>query len=482
MPRRIKAVRHFLTKGALSVELPNHLNAYANAAAHKENIVREGAARFTVITPCLFRLEYSVSGQFEDRTTQLVLCRNLGSVEYTVKRENGWLILDSGELELRYHDSPLGFDRNTLQILVRSTGKKWYYSYFDKTNLKGTARTLDGANGAVPLEEGLMSRVGFAVVDDRQSLPIAEDGIPEPRRAGDQDHDLYFFGYGTDYRRCLKDYFRLAGSMPMLPRFAFGNWWSRYWEYTDESLLSLMDECRDRKLPFTVCIVDMDWHVVDNPYHLGWTGYSFNHKLFPDHKQFLNRLHLRKLYTALNLHPSEGVAPHEDMYEAFCRAVGADPSLKGIIPFDITNKEFIRAYFEILHQPYEADGVDFWWIDWQQGNKTRIDGLDPLWMLNHLHFLDAGRDPNRRPFFFSRWCGLGGHRYQIGFSGDAMVTWDMLNFEPYFTATATNVGNFFWSHDIGGHYSGVHDPELYVRWVQFGVFSPILRLHSCKNP
>jgi alpha-glucosidase (family GH31 glycosyl hydrolase) len=62
------------------------------------------------------------------------------------------------------------------------------------------------------------------------------------------------------------------------------------------------------------------------------------------------------------------------------------------------------------------------------------------------------------------------------------VSWESLAFQPYFTATASNVAYGWWSHDIGGHMQGSEDGELYARWVQFGVFSPILRLHSTNNP
>src|SRR5690606_29482521 len=86
-----------------------------------------------------------------------------------------------------------------------------------------------------------------------------------------------------------------------------------------------------------------------------------------------------------------------------------------------------------------------------------------------------------RTFIFSRWGGLGNHRYPIGFSGDTHVTWRSLAYQPYFTATAANVGYGWWSHDIGGHTFGIEEPELYLRWVQYGVFSPIFRLHSTKN-
>ena len=83
---------------------------------------------------------------------------------------------------------------------------------------------------------------------------------------------------------------------------------------------------------------------------------------------------------------------------------------------------------------------------------------------------------------FHRWGGLGNHRYQIGFSGDAHSNFPTLAFQPYFTATASNVGYGYWSHDVGGHYQdGKTDPELFLRWIQYSVFSPIVRTHSSKN-
>ena len=121
------------------------------------------------------------------------------------------------------------------------------------------------------------------------------------------------------------------------------------------------------------------------------------------------------------------------------------------------------------------------WIG-SKGNPNTLPGLNLLWWINHLHFYDLGRENIKRPFVFSRWGGLGNHRYPIGFSGDTVVTWESLAFQPYFTATAANVGYGWWSHDIGGHMEGIEDAELFARWVQFGVFSPIFRLHSTKNP
>jgi alpha-glucosidase (family GH31 glycosyl hydrolase) len=280
----------------------------------------------------------------------------------------------------------------------------------------------------------------------------------------------------------LRDYYALSGVVPLLPRWVLGNWWSRYWAYKDSDLRDLMTEFRVHDVPLSTCIVDMDWHLVELGEGIsGWTGYTWNHELFPEPESFIDWLHEHGLKTALNLHPALGVRPHEAMYEAMAERLGLDPQRGETIPFDIADRRFAEAYFEVLHHPQEEIGVDFWWLDWQQGTQTGMAGLDPLWWLNHLHYFDLGRG-DKRSFIFSRWGGLGNHRYPIGFSGDTVVSWESLAFQPYFTATAANVGYGWWSHDIGGHMQGIEDRELFTRWVQFGVFSPIFRLHSTKNP
>ena len=161
--------------------------------------------------------------------------------------------------------------------------------------------------------------------------------------------------------------------------------------------------------------------------------------------------------------------------------MGIDPASELAVNFDPTDPDFMEAYLEELHHPLEDEGVDFWWLDWQQGGVTKVPGLDPLWLLNHFHYLDSGRD-GKRPLTFSRYAGIGSHRYPIGFSGDTHITWESLDFQPYFTATASNAGYGWWSHDIGGHFKGYLDDDLATRWVQLGVFSPVNRLHSGLQP
>lgn len=193
-----------------------------------------------------------------------------------------------------------------------------------------------------------------------------------------------------------------------------------------------MNRFAEEKIPFSVSVIDIDWHLrkIDPKYGNGWTGYTWNRKLFPDPPAFLEELHKRGMKVTLNVHPAEGVRAYEEMYTEMAQALDQDPQTEEPVVFDISNRTFMEAYFQYLHHPQEQDGVDFWWIDWQQGSISKIPGLDPLWMLNHFHYLDSGKN-SRRPLTFSRYAGIGSHRYPIGFSGDTVISWKSLAFQPY---------------------------------------------------
>ena len=458
-------------------------------------VVVSDQARFTVLTPRLVRVEWAADGRFEDRPSLVFVNRQLPVPAFTTSRAGGWITIDTGALRLRYRERSGAFAAANLSIDLTVAGRRvtWRPGMEDTGNLRGTTRTLDGVKGATSLEPGLISRDGWVVVDD-SSRPLFDEGewpwvIPREKR---EATDWYFFGHGRDYKAALGDFVKVAGRIPMPPRFAFGTWWSRYWSYTDQELMDLVREFEAHDVPLDVLVVDMDWHLTFNlrwgrgpkdqaGFRLGWSGYTWDRTLFPDPAGFLAWCRDRGLKTTLNLHPASGVQPHEEAYPEMARAMGIDPATKQHVPFDITDRAFTENYFRLLHHPLEAQGVDFWWLDWQQQPTTKVEGVNPTWWLNYVHTFDMERR-GRRPLIFHRWGGLGNHRYQIGFSGDTHSVWESLAFQPYFTSTAANVGYAYWSHDIGGHEPGTVSPELYTRWVQFGVFSPILRTHTTKNP
>ena len=454
--------------------------------ADQRSIVQGTGYRITVLADGLLRLEWAGDGNFEDRASAFAINRELPVPDFEVTETGSHLEVLTERLHLVYDRGP--FSTSGLSVQVRGGVSTWHsmWRYGDESadgdgNLGGTARTLDMVDGRLPLEPGVLSRGGYAVIDDSATPLLEPDGWVSPRAPGTVD--LYVFAYGRDYLQALRALYALSGPQPLLPRWALGNWWSRYHRYSAAEYLALLDRFAAEGIPFSVAVLDMDWHLVDiDPrYGSGWTGYTWNRDLFDDPPAFLAELHDRGLKVTLNDHPADGVRAHEEAYPAMARTMGIDPASERPVAFDVTDPDFLRAYFDILHRPLEEQGVDFWWLDWQQGPHSRIAGIDPLWMLNHFHFLDSARD-GRRPLTFSRYAGPGSHRYPVGFSGDTITTWASLDFQPEFTATAANIGYGWWSHDIGGHMGGIKDDELATRWVQLGTFSPINRLHSVLSP
>ena len=456
--------------------------------ALSDNMIIGEKYRITVLTEALVRLEYSEDGVFEDRATQTVLFRDFPKTGYHVVRNADGIEVHTSMLHLIYNEKEFSSHGLSIQIKGNLSAYHSIWHYGEKVNdLQGTARTLDDVNGEVELGHGVVSRFGYSILDDSKSQILLDDGWIEPRKKGVSD--LYFFGYGHDYKQALNDFYRLCGKTPMLPRYALGNWWSRYYKYSEESYMELMDKFDEKNIPFTVAVIDMDWHQVDvdHKYGSGWTGYTWNKKLFPDPKRFLGKLHDRGMHTTLNVHPADGVQGCEEMYVDMAKEMGVDYENEDPVVCDPASPKFMDAYFKYLHHPREAEGVDFWWLDWQQHlTSPYTPGLGQTFWCNHVFYNDMVKNrPDRRPVIFHRWGGLGSHRYQIGFSGDALINFPTLAFEPYFTSTASNVGYAFWGHDLGGHAFTdekiVNDPELMLRWIQFGVFTPIFRSHATDD-
>lgn len=472
----------------------SHFGIHTESKTDDALTYKKGYFRFSVITSRILRVEYDKTATFTDEPTQAVLYRNFDKPKFKVTENKNIVTIGTCDAVFKYNTATKKMQSVSLKNGVCVTN-------FKKGNLKGTYRTLDMVDGSIPLGDGLISTDGVTVIDDSNSVLLMSDGTIKERR---KCLDEYYLAYGHDYRGCIADFFKLSGEVPLVPRYCLGNWWSRYKEYSQQEYIDLMKKFLEKQIPITVATIDMDWHWVDIDKEFGkemtnykkhgkpidnflelfqskgWTGYSWNTKLFPDYKAMLKWLQSSGFKVTLNLHPAQGVRPFEDMYEQMAKQMGIDPESKKPIPFDITDPNFVDAYFNILHKPYEEQGVDFWWIDWQQEKTTKIKGLDPLWALNHYHTL-AMNGENKRPLILSRFANVGSHRYPLGFSGDTIITWRSLDFQPYFTITAANVGYTWWSHDIGGHHMGSRNDELYARWVQFGQYSPIMRLHSTKD-
>lgn len=463
---------------------------------HKNVAYADNHVRFTVISDGAVRMEYAPDGQFVDTKSFVAVQRAYPAADYRVKR-GAWIEIATPKMVLRYRKNSGPFTASNLSVRSPKGAAVpfvWKPGMQQKGNLKGTYRTLDGYDGdtyvyderrpKMPIEDGLLATDGWTLIDDSDNFLFDGDKEWEwvEKRPDDGAQDWYFLAYGHDYKAALRDFTLFAGKMPLPPRYAFGYWWSRYWAYSDKELRTLVKNFRAYDIPLDVLVIDMDWHYTDGD-RGGWTGWSWNRTLFPDPAKFLRWLDGEGIRSTFNLHPADGVRCGEDSYADVARDMGIDPASKQTVPWVSSDKKFIRSIFRRILTPMERDGVDFWWLDWQQQpTDPAVEGLSNTWWLNYVFFSDMEKNRDVRPMLYHRWGGLGNHRYQIGFSGDASITWASLDFQPYFNSTASNVLYGYWSHDIGGHHMADRiDPELYIRWMQFGALSPVMRTHSAKS-
>jgi len=504
--------------GAVTLHLPKktpHRTGFSidqewNPVVNPKAVIIQGNSRFSVLTDRLIRMEYSVSGTFEDDASFFAVNRYFEEVPfYNFSTQGEMITLQTNYITVIYKGNQ-PFQEENLRIIYRLKDQSavWFPGMVNNGSLHGTIRTLDGINGATELNcslqsrsdlfctEGVVSQSGYAIVNDSGRPLMGVDpewGQWVLSRSSHDIQDFYFFGHGLHFRDALRDFTLIGGKIPLPPRFLFGIFFSRYWAYSQEDEKDLIEQYEVHSVPLDIIVTDMDWHetfykeAADGKTDqagqpVGWTGYTWDSHLFPVPQDYLNHCKKKGIRVTLNLHPASGVQPHELLYPEMAMSMGIDPSTGRYVPFDIVNSTFAKNLHDIMLRPLNDQGIGFWWLDWQQWETTSIPGVNPTFWLNHVFFNNFARwNLPDRPILLHRWGGLGNHRYPVGFSGDVVPSWASLNFQVYFTSTAANVGYGYWSHDIGGH-TEPSPPELYTRWVQWGILSPLFRPHCTKSP
>ena len=207
----------------ISVLWQEHASAETPETAQYDPVASPGAcvvygnARFTVLTPRLIRMEWSADARFEDRATLGIVNRKLEVPEFDVRKSAGSVTVQTEYLTLKYRGNGK-FSGDNLSITFRTgrDGKekvKWYPGADASGNLLGTARTLDRCDGETvidPYDPGIISKDGWAVIDESGRhvfVPVDSDwkNWVESRDSTDRQ-DLYFFGYGHDYKAAISDF------------------------------------------------------------------------------------------------------------------------------------------------------------------------------------------------------------------------------------------------------------------------------------
>jgi hypothetical protein len=398
---------------------------------------------------------------------------------------------------------------------LRSKGEKtefekpplWYMWQHRRDELPEEARKLLSEWQKCP--PGILSAAGYFVLDDSQSALVDEQrALCHDRHREGQD--WYFFAYGHDYALALQDFVNLCGPVPMIPSWTLGVWFSVYGELAAQDYQDLVDHFDGLDLPLDVLVIDVDWH--DH----GWCGWDWQKERFPDPTAFLHWVKEQGLHLTANVH-LEGLPPADSHFEGACKALGLDPEAVrsgdvfpvknptvnwifdswhadgggvfiptlearevGWLLFNLAKSKDAQVFWDHLHRPLVDQGIDFWWID---GANAQATGVHSQLWTNHVYYTYQQAQTQRRSLILSRTGGIGSHRYPVQFSADTFSHWEVLQFQVDYTARSGNVGVAYQSHDIGGFFGpqtgvGPIDPELFLRWVQFGALSPVFRLHS----
>lgn len=438
--------------------------------------------RISIITERVVRLEYSQTGSFVDKPTQLVKNRNLGLSAFTIRQDPTMLEISTRYFKLTYvKEQPFTGSRidpmKNLKITLVNYNEKdrqrdWYYGHPEVRNMKGNISGVDLPINQT-LSKGLYSLEGFASIDDSDSFLIEPDGTLSMRNKG--DIDIYVFMYDKDFREGLTDYYKITGFPELLPRYALGNWWSRNITYNEVGIDEVLRRFDKKKIPLSILLLDKDWHYRNvSQYKALRTGFTFNTKLFPNPVSMIKKIKDKNIRVGLQIDPTEGLYPHDAAYKKAIEYM--DINDNSIIQFDPLNPKLLDIYFKIYLHPLEAAGVDFFW-----NNYTGND-IYKLWAMDHYLYLDSGRNPAKRGIILSRGAVFAPQLYPVIYGGSTSIGWKELANQTFMYLNAANIGISWLSFDVGGNHGGIEESELYIRYVQMGCFSPILRFHGARGP
>jgi len=447
---------------------------YNLGKAKEESIIRGNTYRITVLSERLLRLEYNPNGIFYDAPSQFAQNRNFDKPNMEVKQDDRFLEIKTKYFNLSYvkeknFDAGKVVPMANLKIEVNGTDRSWYVNHAEARNLKGLFIAEDGNVKNQQFQKGLYSLDGFTSFNDSTTMLYNEQGFLQNR---EQNYlDIYVFVYGADFKGALKDYYTLTGFPPLIPKYALGNWWNRELPYTSEKIIEVADKFEKNELPLSVIVLDKDWHIRKIGKQLYETGYTFNKDLISNPEELLKSLHEKNIRIGLSINPKNGVGPHEENYANLISAFKIEAGKT--VQFDPTNQTVIRAVEGYMIVPLINKGIDFIYNDFQD-----IDGdYQKLWLLNDSLFKMVDTE-TRRGLILSRNSIIGSHRYPVTYTGKTLIGWDSLKRIPMLSQNAANIGVSFISCDIAGNYGGIEEEDLYIRSVELGVFSPILRFSA----
>ena len=416
-------------------------------------IIKGANYRFTVLSPRLIRIEYNKTGVFEDRATSLVVNRTFGDSNFSYTTDEVSLTISTEYFTLTYvKESPI--TGNNIKVLINGTDKEWYPGHKEIRNVGSIAYSLDNLSNNLELGKGLYSLDGFVLIDDSKNFVI-ENEMFIPR---EPTVDLYLFAYRSDLGLCLQDYFTLTGYPPLIPRYALGCWWYKNDVYNMNMIDETLKKFNDNRIPISVFLLGDKWHNnIEN--------YMYDKSLF--NLQTINNYYrMKEQRFGLTINPTLPIQANDPLYNIVSQYIGAQKNGVSLVPLD---NNTISVYLNTIVSNLLSSGIKIFNIDYYNPNDQM-----GLFLLNHYHYVIANM--NERGVILSRNPGIAPHRYPVIYTGKTQVSWDTLKVLPGYNNSAANLGVCWLANAIGGYQGGIEDDELFIRYIQFGVFSSIFLL------
>jgi alpha-glucosidase (family GH31 glycosyl hydrolase) len=453
----------------------------------KANSVFFSGLRIQVLTPTMIRIQKKYNKKFPDSLDLGVVNLTFPQTLFSVRQIGGNYTIKTDSLLITYQPE-LDITQGGVKIVSNNGFVLESLSSKDSENLGGVIGSLDNCKGNMryseqndvssvaeihPIPDGILSKRGFTVLKH----------VPDTLyfyKQGDSFNELYVMAYGRNYKEALKDFYQLAGHIPLLPKWSLGFIYSRWKDYNATDYKSIVTRFRQEGMPIDGIILDMCWHV---DY---WYGFRYNTTSFPDMIAFHKWTDSVHLKTGFNHHAGALYYKDPQIHE-FCERAGINYNMaltKGlswepeqkIIRYDPSNKRQFGTFYEMYLSRLMKDGLDFHWVDGESSIYS-----------SYLYQKFTEEFTKKRAVVMNRLQTevLSNHRFPFGFSGDTYVSWETMSYSSEVNIKGGNCG-VYWSHDIGGYMpqgsSGYPaSPEIFARWLQLGAMSPIFRVHAKKD-
>ena len=425
--------------------------------------------RISILSDVLIRFEYSEHGTFNDYPTMFACNRSFSKPKVTFREDENIILLTNDIFTIQYtKEKPFIGSRfapeQYLKVSINGTDKVWYFNHPEVRNFKGTFYSLDEVKNEPNMDKGLFSLDGFVSFDDSRTPILSENGnLIAPNY---KNIDTYLFIYNKDFGFALRDYFNLTGHAPLIPRYALGNWWFKNEAYNIRDIQNIVNNFKKNDIPFSVLLLG-EYERTRNKDSL--LSFSLNKIGIPSTEVLSKYLHDNNIYLGCNIKTEGDLSENEEHFSDFSKMYGSTKTL----PINVYDEKFMISFLRAIISPMFISGIDFLWVDDNNKKNTLRD-----YIMNYYLYNNMALNKQKRNIVMSRNFGYLPHKFGILYSGKTNVSWKTLRSLPFYNANASNIGVSWLSHDVGGFEGGTEDSELYMRWVQFGTYSPILRLSS----